>query len=71
MLKLPWVDTTKCKRELDCKAAKLCKVGAFKVRAPCADEPGKACGFPYADLELCKRCGECEHACTECAVKMI
>ena len=70
-LKLPWIDTSKCTGELDCRAARLCKQGAMHVREESEDEPGKAKGCPLIDLEKCKRCGECENACTERAIKMI
>ncbi len=71
ILKIPWVDRTRCTRELDCKAAKYCKKGAFKVQPESEDEPGKARDFPWVDLEQCKQCGDCEKACTERAVKMV
>ena len=70
-LKMPWIDTKKCARELDCRAARLCKQAAMEVAAESADEPGKADRCPMIDLEKCKRCGECEAACTERAIKMI
>lgn len=70
-LKMPWVDTTKCTRKLDCKAASYCEYDAFLVRPESEETPGKASGFPVVDFELCKRCGDCEKACAEKAVKMI
>lgn len=71
MQKIPWIDTTKCKKEIDCKAARLCKQGALKVQPEAEDLPGTAVDCPRVDMELCKQCGECEHACTEQAVKML
>ena len=70
-LKMPWIDTNRCVRELDCRAAKLCKQGAMSVREESEEEAGRAKGSPVIDLEKCKRCGDCEHACTEHAIKMI
>ena len=71
LLKIPWVDRTKCKRETDCRAAKHCKNGAFQVKPESEDEAGKATDFPWVDLEECKQCGDCERACHEKAVKMV
>jgi len=71
LLKIPWVDRTKCKRELDCRAAQYCKKGAFQVQPASEDEPGKAKDYPRVDLEQCKQCGDCEKACPEKAVKMV
>lgn len=71
MQKIPWLDTTKCKKATDCKAAEYCKHDAVTVQEESADQPGVAVDYPKVDLELCKRCGECEHACTENAIKMI
>ncbi len=34
-------------------------------------EPGFAEDYPMIDPEMCKLCGDCEHACTENAVKMV
>lgn len=70
-LKMPWIDTGRCTRKLDCQAALLCKVGAMSVREESEDEAGMAKGTPVVDLEKCKRCGDCEHACKEGAIKMI
>jgi hypothetical protein len=58
LLKLPWVDHGKCKRELDCRCAAGCKEGAFQVLEESGVEPGKARGCPLIDLEKCKRCGD-------------
>lgn len=71
LLKIPWVDRKKCTRELDCRAALYCKVGAFQARPESAEEPGKQKDFPLVDLEQCKQCGDCERACPENAVKMV
>jgi formate hydrogenlyase subunit 6/NADH:ubiquinone oxidoreductase subunit I len=71
LLKIPWVDKTKCKCELDCRAAAQCKKQAIEVQPACEDEPGRACDFPRIDLEVCRKCGDCEKACPEHAVKMI
>jgi len=71
LLKIPWVDRSKCKRECDCKAASVCKQKAFEAQPPSEDEPELACGFPRVDLERCKNCGECQKACPEGAVKMV
>lgn len=71
LLKIPWVDRSKCKRESECKAAAVCKQKAFEVQAPSEEEPGLAGDFPLVDLERCKQCGECEKACPEHAVKMV
>ncbi|PKQ28783.1 MAG: hypothetical protein CVT63_01005 [Candidatus Anoxymicrobium japonicum] len=70
-LKMPWIDRALCKRELDCKAALNCKKKAFHVQPASMDEPGLAAEFPLIDLEECKRCGDCEKACANHAVKMI
>lgn len=70
-LKMPWIDSKKCSRELDCRAARLCKQDAMFVRDEDEEEPGRAKGPPLVDLEKCKRCGDCEHTCTERAIKMI
>ena len=69
LLKIPWVDRGKCKREAECAAAAACKQKAFEVQP--SDEPGVACDFPRVDLEACKQCGDCEKACPEGAVKMV
>jgi Pyruvate/2-oxoacid:ferredoxin oxidoreductase delta subunit len=71
LLKIPWVDRTKCKRELDCRAARFCKKQAFQVLEPSDDEPGLAVDYPRVDLEVCRQCGDCEKACPERAVKMV
>jgi Pyruvate/2-oxoacid:ferredoxin oxidoreductase delta subunit len=71
VLKVPYLDRTRCRKVVDCKAAKHCKHGAFVVQGVCEEEPGTACDFPRVDLERCKSCGECEHACGERAVKMV
>ena len=71
LLKIPWIDRTKCKCELDCKAAEQCKKKAFQVQPPSEDEPGRASDFPRVDLEQCKQCGDCEKTCPEHAVKMV
>jgi heterodisulfide reductase subunit A-like polyferredoxin len=66
--RIPWVDTTKCditQRCEGCKAARLCPHGAFSV----VNSEG-ACRV-FIDLEACKRCGECAHACELGAVRMI
>lgn len=68
-LKMPWVDTRRCRKELECRAALLCKIGAFKEGEPGPEGTSK--DFPKVDLEACKRCGDCEHACPYGAVKMI
>ncbi len=68
--KLPWIDRTKCDiREHceSCKAADHCINGAFYIMR---GENGASC-TTAVDLEQCKRCGECEHACERGAVKMI
>ena len=71
MLKIPWVDRSKCKRELDCPAARQCKERALQVQQESGEEEGRAIGGPVVDLEKCKRCGDCELACPEGAVKMV
>lgn len=71
LLKLPWIEYSKCKRELDCACAAQCKEGAFQAREESETEPGRAKDCPIIDFEKCKRCGDCEHACPEGAVKMI
>ncbi len=66
--RLPWVDTTRCdvaERCADCKAARFCPNGAFGVV-----EAEGGCRVSI-DLERCKRCGECAHACELGAVRMI
>ncbi|MBM3958008.1 MAG: 4Fe-4S binding protein [Gemmatimonadetes bacterium] len=68
---MPWIDNTRCTRELDCPAARLCKHDAMTLREESGDEPGTAAGPPRIDLEKCKRCGDCEHACRERAIRMI
>ena len=70
-LRIPWIDKSKCIRQLDCKAANNCKKGAFLVRKESESETGFADDYPLIDLELCKQCGDCEQACTENAVKMV
>jgi NAD-dependent dihydropyrimidine dehydrogenase PreA subunit len=70
-LKMPWIDTRKCTRQLDCKAARLCKQEAMQVQEESDEEPGKSKKCSAIDLEKCKRCGECESACGEGAIKMI
>ena len=71
LLKMPWIDRQKCKKESGCPASKKCEQGAFRVRGGSDEETGRTGDFPLIDLELCKRCGDCEHACPEGAVKMI
>lgn len=71
LLKIPWVDRTKCKRELDCAAARQCKKKAFTVGPPSSEELDRASDFPLVDLERCRQCGDCEKACPERAVKMV
>ena len=71
LLKIPWVDRSKCKRESECKAAAVCKQKAFEVQPPSEEEPGLARDCPLVDLERCKQCGECEKTCPEHAVKMV
>ncbi len=66
--RMPWVDTTRCdisERCGECKAARLCPNGSFKV----VEDNGR-CRVAI-DMERCKRCGECSHACELGAVKMI
>ena len=71
LLKIPWVDRTKCTREFDCRAARHCKKEAFQIQPESEEEPGRQKDFPLIDLEQCKQCGDCEKACPEGAVKMI
>lgn len=68
---MPWIDTTKCKKTVDCKAARQCREQAMYVQPEAEGQPGIAVDYPRVDLEQCKLCGECEHACPEGAVKMI
>ncbi|MBU4174318.1 MAG: hypothetical protein KKB90_05810 [Actinobacteria bacterium] len=70
-LRMPWIDKSKCIRALDCEAASHCEKGAFQVQKESETEPGFAEDYPMIDLEMCKLCGDCEHACTENAVKMV
>lgn len=70
LLKIPWIDRSKCALELPCPAARGCKQGAM-VERPESEETGKAVGRPVIDLEKCKRCGDCEPACPPGAVKML
>ena len=70
-LKIPWIDKSKCIRKLECEAASHCKKGAIQVQKESETEPGLARDYPMIDLELCRQCGDCEHACTENAVKMV
>jgi len=69
--KMPWLDRSKCTRELPCRAAELCKQAAFVAGPESGEEPGKMEDFPLIDLERCKQCGDCEHVCSAGAVKMI
>ncbi|MBN1289228.1 MAG: 4Fe-4S binding protein [Actinobacteria bacterium] len=71
MQKIPWLDTTKCRKAIDCRAAEFCKYETIHVQPESPEQPGIAVDYPKVDLELCKRCGECVHACTENAIKMI
>ncbi len=71
LLKIPWIDRSKCRRELECPAAKQCKKQAFELPPESEDEPGKSRDYPWIDLEKCKQCGDCEKACPERAVKMV
>ncbi len=71
LLKMPWVDRQKSKKELDCPASKKCEQGAFQVLEESEEEPAKAVDFPVVDLERCKRCGDCVKACPDGAVKMV
>ncbi|MBN2168893.1 MAG: 4Fe-4S binding protein [Actinobacteria bacterium] len=65
------MDTTKCDKATDCNAAKYCKHDAMNIQPESTELPGVAIDFPRVDLELCKQCGECEHACDRNAIKMI
>lgn len=70
--KMPWIDVEKCdiaERCADCKAARLCKHGAFQV-IPGDDAAGKSCRVGI-DFEKCRLCGDCSHACELGAVKMV
>jgi heterodisulfide reductase subunit A-like polyferredoxin len=67
--KMPWIDRLSCDvREVGeaCKAARHCPHGAFQVVKENGGEPGV-----WVDMEKCRRCGECSHACDRFAVKMI
>jgi formate hydrogenlyase subunit 6/NADH:ubiquinone oxidoreductase subunit I len=70
--KMPWVDRLKCDvAEVgeSCKAAKYCPHAAFTVTWKPGDENGQY--DILIDLERCRRCGECSHACDKFAVKMV
>jgi dissimilatory sulfite reductase (desulfoviridin) alpha/beta subunit len=70
--KMPWIDRDKCDVAQvgeNCKAALHCPHGAFQVM-----NGGKDSREAYRialDLEKCRLCGECSHACDRFAVKMI
>ncbi len=70
-MKIPWIDRTRCKRELDCAAARNCGKKAFVVQAPSESGDGLARDYPRVDLDQCRQCGDCEKACPERAVKMV
>lgn len=70
--KMPWIDVERCEvaeRCEDCKAARFCRHGAFKV---IRDGKGSGASCRVAiDFEKCRWCGECSHACDLGAVKMV
>ena len=70
--KMPWIDRELCdiaERCSDCKAARFCKHGAFKV-IPGGNGSGDSCGLAI-DFEKCRFCGDCSHACELGAVRMV
>ena len=71
LLKIPWVDRTRCNRDIDCSAARVCPRGVFQVSPESEEEPGLASDYPQVDLERCRQCGDCARACPEQAVKMV
>lgn len=70
--KLPWVDRLSCDvAEVgeSCKAARHCPHGAFTVQKR---DGGNGLTYDiFIDLERCRRCGECSHACDMFAVRMV
>ena len=72
MLKIPWLDVEKCtiaEHCDDCKASRSCKYDAFNV-VPGYSGSGRKCRIAI-DMEKCRLCGDCVHACELGAVKMI
>ncbi len=70
--KMPWIDRDLCNiAEVcdDCKAARYCKHGAFNV-IPAGNGSGDRCRIAI-DMEKCRLCGECSHACELGAVRMV
>ncbi len=70
--KMPWVDVQKCaieERCTDCKAARYCKYDAFQIVRG-GNGWGDKCRIAI-DLEKCRLCGDCAHACELGAVKMV
>jgi ferredoxin len=69
---MPWIDREMCdiaETCEGCKAALLCKHGAFQVM-PGDNGDGNACRVGI-DLEKCRLCGDCSHACDRGAVRMV
>lgn len=70
--KMPWVDRLKCDVASvgeGCKASRHCPHEAFTVQRK-NEEAGETFDL-FIDLEKCRRCGECSHACDQFAVKMV
>jgi formate hydrogenlyase subunit 6/NADH:ubiquinone oxidoreductase subunit I len=70
--KMPWIDREMCdiaETCEECKAARLCKHGAFQVM-PKEGDNGSTCRVGI-DFEKCRFCGDCSHTCDRGAVRMV